>query len=164
MSLQKALLAELKQESGNTRKMLALVPTDKLDWRPHEKSMSIGRLAAHIAETQVWFERIILADSFDFAESPMRPESGETTEEILQHFDALNDKAIHTLENTSSEALDSIWSLRNGEHVYFQLPKKIALRNFTYNHIYHHRGQLSVYLRLLNIPVPGMYGPSADEK
>lgn len=163
MSINTALLAELKHESVNTRKILERVPTDKLDWRPHDKSMKLGRLATHIAKTLVWFDRILNADEFNFATTSYIDENKESTEAILKLFDEQLSNAIKFLENASDETLNAIWTLRRGEHIYFQVPKKVNLRNFAFNHIYHHRGQLSVYLRLLDIPVPGMYGPSADE-
>lgn len=162
MSIKTSLLGELKHESINTKKMIERVPTEKLDWRPHEKSMTIGKLATHLADLPVWFERIINADGFDFATSG-RSEKKETTEAILDQFQKRLNEAEQVLTNASDEMLTGTWSLsRNGQLLY-QLPKMVALRSFTYNHIYHHRGQLSVFLRLLDIPVPGMYGPSADE-
>lgn len=157
-----ALLGELKHESLNTKKMIEKVPTEKLDWRPHEKSMTIGRLATHIADIPVWFERIINANGFDFANSG-RTETKESTEAILAHFHQRLNEAEQVLTNASDEMLTGTWSLSRNEQVLYHLPKMVALRSMTYNHIYHHRGQLSVYLRLLDIPVPGMYGPSADE-
>ena len=164
MPLNTALLAELKHESTNTRKMLERVPTDKLLWRPHDKSMKLGRLATHIAEIPIWFERIINSNEFDFGTAPFNPTIKENTEAIVQLFDERLNAAIKALEYASDENLNQPWIVRRGEQIMFQLPRKVSLRNFGYNHIYHHRGQLSVYLRLLNIPVPGMYGPSADEK
>ena len=163
MSLNTALIGELKHESANTRKILERVPSDKLNWLPHEKSMKLGRLAKHIADLPVWFERILNADEFDFAAAKFNNEPPANTEEILQLFDKRLADAVKELESAPEENLNGMWTVRRGEHIMFQLPKKVAIRSFTYNHIYHHRGQLSVYLRLLNIPVPGMYGPSADE-
>ncbi len=164
MRIAELLLLELRQESANTRKMIERVPTDKLEWRPHEKSMSIGRLATHIAEIPIWFGRIISASEFDFAASVFKPEKRETTEEIVDVFDKQMAEAINILQNASDETMNAVFTMRRGEQVLLQLPRKVVLRTFAFNHVYHHRGQLSVYLRLLNIPVPGMYGPSADEK
>ena len=164
MSLNAALIGELKQESVNTRKMLERVPTDKLDWQPHEKSMKLERLATHIAELPIWFERIINANDFDFATAVFKREPKESSEEIVKLFDERLASAIKALESASDENFNDTWTFRRGEQIMFQLPKKVALRSMGFNHIYHHRGQLSVYLRLLDIPVPGMYGPSADEK
>ena len=163
MPINIALLAELQHEAGNSRKMIERVPTDKLDWQPHEKSMTIGRLATHIADIPIWFSRIINADEFDFATAVFNRETKKDTQEILQLFDIRLQEAIDLLHPATDETLNAICTFRRGEHVFFQLPRTAVLRNFCYNHAYHHRGQLSVYLRLLNIPVPGMYGPSADE-
>ena len=163
MSINMALIAELKHESANTRKILERVPTDKLDWAPHEKSMKLGKLAKHIADLPVWIERILSANEFDFATASFNREPPVSTEEILQLFDERLAKAIKCLEAATDENFNGLWIFRRGELIMFQLPKKVAFRSMAYNHIYHHRGQLSVYLRLLNVPVPGMYGPSADE-
>jgi uncharacterized damage-inducible protein DinB len=163
MPINTALLAELKHEAANTRKMIERVPTDKLGWRPHQKSMSLGSLATHIANIPIWFDRIIDADEFDFGKTIFSRETKENTDAILQLFDERLSNAINILESASDETLNTLWTLRRGDHTFFQLPRKITLRNFSFNHIYHHRGQLSVYLRLLDISVPGMYGPSADE-
>jgi len=163
MSLNTALIGELKHESANTRKILERVPTDKLNWLPHERSMKLGRLAKHIAFLPAWCGIILNAAEFDFATGKLDNAPPVSTEDILHFFDEKLAAAVKALESASDEDLDTMWTVRRGEHIMFQLPKKVALRSFTYNHIYHHRGQLSVYLRLLNIPVPGMYGPSADD-
>ena len=164
MSVKTALLAELKHEAVNTRKMIERVPTEKLEWRPHAKSMTIGRLATHIAELPAWFERILNTDEFDFAKAVFRRDTKENTEMILRLFDERLGEAVSILEHADDETLNGQWNARRNEQLILQLPKKVALRNFAYNHVYHHRGQLSVYLRLLDIGVPGMYGPSVDEK
>ena len=164
MSLNTALLAELKHEAINTRKILERVPTDKLSWRPHAKSMTIGRLATHLAEIPIWINRTINENEFDFATANLSFESKESTGAILQLFDETLANATSLLETVSDENLNEKWTLRRGDHVYFSLPRKVNIRNFAFNHGYHHRGQLSVYLRLLDISVPGMYGPSADER
>jgi len=163
MPVNTALIAELKHEASNTRKMLERVPSDKLDWSPHEKSMKIGKLAKHVADLPVWVERILNADEFNFATANFNRDNPESTEAILKLFDERLASAISVLEAAPDENFNTTWRVLRGEQVMFQLPKKVALRSFAYNHIYHHRGQLSVYLRLLDIAVPGMYGPSADE-
>ena len=163
MALNTALIGELKHESANTRKMLERVPTDKRNWMPHEKSMKLGRLAKHVADLPAWVERIMSADEFDFATGNFNREPPASTEDILKLSDQRVAEATKLLESASDENLNAMWTGRRGDHVMFQMPKRVALRSFAYNHVYHHRGQLSVYLRLLNIPVPGMYGPSADE-
>ncbi len=164
MQISELFILELNQEAMSTRKMIERVPTDKLEWRPHEKSMTIGRLATHIAELTVWFERVISANEFDFATVIFKSQSRDTTEQIVELFTKQLAEAISLLETAGDETLNAVWTLRRGEQVMLQLPRKVILRTFAFNHVYHHRGQLSVYLRLLNIPVPGMYGPSADER
>lgn len=164
MSINTSLLGELKSESANTKKMIERIPPEKIDWQPHEKSMTLGKLATHIANLPVWFDRIINADGFDFAASGST-EKKETTQAILDVFTQRLYEAEKVLAaSTSDEIFKTMWTVSRNSQVLYQLPKMVALRSFTFNHIYHHRGQLSVYLRLLDIPVPGMYGPSADEK
>ena len=164
MSINKLLIAEYKGEAANTRKMLERVPLDKADWKPHEKSTSIGRLATHVAETPIWAERILTADSFDFAAAPFSTRVAKDTAELLQIHDERVAKALQLFETATDEMLEQNFKLMRGEHVVHEKSRNQLLRGFSFNHIYHHRGQLSVYLRLLNVPVPGMYGPSADEK
>ncbi len=164
MSINTSLLGELKSESANTKKMIERILPEKIDWQPHEKSMTLGKLATHIANLPVWFDRIINADGFDFAASGST-EKKETTQAILDVFTQRLYEAEKVLAaSTSDEIFKTMWTVSRNSQVLYQLPKMVALRSFTFNHIYHHRGQLSVYLRLLDIPVPGMYGPSADEK
>jgi len=164
MPLKDALLAELKHEAINTRKILSKVPTDKFSWKPHEKSMTIGRLAAHIAEIPVWINRTMEASEFDFATASMQRNTYDDNEALLKVFDEKLAAAIAALQNASDEVLNEKYTVRRGDFVVYEMPKKVLMRNFTFNHVIHHRGQLSVYLRLLDIPVPGMYGPSADER
>lgn len=163
MSLNKALIAELKNEAINTKKILERVPAEKYDWAPHEKSTKLGRLATHIAEIPVWVERIVNAEGFDFG-GKFTANVAENNEALLKTFEEKQENAIKILDAATDEKLNELWTIKRGELVVAQLPKKVALRNIAFNHLYHHRGQLSVYLRLLNIPIPGMYGPSADEK
>ncbi len=164
MAANMALLAELKHEASNTRKMIERVPTDHFDWKPHEKSMPLGRLASHIAGIPSWVVNILQADEFDLAGTGLTSEGKENTDAILKIFDLEFAGAVAALESATEEKMDALWTLRQGDHVIFQLPCKAALRNIAFNHLYHHRGQLSVYLRLLNVPLPGMYGPTADER
>ncbi len=163
MAMKDALIAELKHEATNTRKMLERVPTDQFDWKPHEKSMTLGRLAAHVAEIPVWVIRTVPVEEFDFAKNTFTRNTYADNAALLKVFDEKLAEAIACLQNASDETLNGVYTMRRGDHIIFQLPRKVVLHNFTFNHIVHHRGQLSVYLRLLDIPVPGMYGPSADE-
>ncbi|HYM92769.1 MAG TPA: DinB family protein [Chitinophagaceae bacterium] len=164
MAIKDALIAELKQESALTKKMLEKVPLEKKDWKPHEKSMALGRLATHIAQTPHWISDIILIDEYDFAARPYLSNMAASQKELMEIFEQHLSKAIRDLENAPDELLNKTWTVRSGEKVFFVLPKTVAIRGWGYSHLIHHRGQLSVYLRLLDVPVPGMYGPSADEK
>lgn len=162
--LNTALIAELKQEAAKTKKMIERVPVDKADWKPHDKSMTLGRLTLHVIDMTDWITYTIMSDELNlagnFPNDPM-PSDGAG---LVKRLDKLEAKAIEALENASDEELNKPWTLRHGDHIIFTLPKKVVLRDMCFNHIIHHRGQLSVYLRLLNIPIPGMYGPSADEQ
>ena len=164
MAIKDSLIGELKFESGNTKKILEKVPADKPDWKPHEKSMKLGRLAMHIAETPYWISQILSADEFDFATRKFGAFTAEGAESAVSVFQKNFDKALSDLSNASDEELNKKWVVRFGEKIMYDTPKKVAIRGFAFNHLVHHRGQLSVYLRLLDIAVPGMYGPSADEK
>lgn len=164
MAIQEAFSAELKHESSLTKTILERVPVDRADWKPHEKSMSLGRLATHIADITHWISDIRQIDDFDFLKDyNFKPAVATTQEELLGIFHKNLDRAMHSLAAMSDEEMNRIWTVRQGEQVMFSIPKKVALRSWAFNHMFHHRGQLSVYLRLLDIPVPGMYGPSADE-
>jgi uncharacterized damage-inducible protein DinB len=163
--LKQGLIAELKHEAASTKKMLERVPLEKADWKPDEKSMSVGRLATHIAEIPAWTSRIATMNEFDFLKDyTFNPHVAATTEELLNALQVNVDKAISDLSNLPDEDFDKHWVVKRGEQVMFDLPKKVAVRGWTLSHLIHHRGQLSVYLRLLGVPVPGMYGPSADEQ
>ena len=165
MAVKDAFIAELKHETLLTKKMLERVPvTDKQGWRPHEKSMSLGRLATHIAQTLKWISNIRNIDDFDFAKDfNFKLNVAATEEELLQLFQTNLDNAISDLSAMTDDDFNKIWTVRRGEQIMMQLPKKVAIRGWAFSHHIHHRGQLSVYLRLLNVPVPGMDGPSADE-
>lgn len=161
--LNQSLIPEFKQEAASTKKMLEKVPQDKFDWKPHGKSMSLGKLAAHVANIPNWMTLALTTDEFDFAKAGYREDSAATQQELVAVFDNKFQQALQTLENASDETLRGSWTFRSGDHVIFTLPRIAAIRTLAMNHLLHHRGQLSVYLRLLDVPVPGMYGPSADE-
>jgi uncharacterized damage-inducible protein DinB len=164
MSINASFIGELKHESENTRKLLERVPFNNPLWLPHEKSMSLGRLATHIAELPVWITRILNADEFDFATHTFKSYAAANQEELMQIFNDNLNAAIESLQKATDEDFSKTWTMRRGNSIVTQIPKKVAIRSLTLSHIIHHRGQLSVYLRLLNVPVPGLYGPSADEK
>lgn len=164
MALNAALIAELKQEASNTRKMLERIPAEKYGFKPHNKSMSMMVLAGHVAEIPSYANAILEATELDFAKLNYTPPAFQDNQSLLASFDKLMGRALTSLQETNDDKLMQPWTLRDGDRIYFTLPKMVALRNLVFNHLIHHRGQLSVYLRLNDIPVPGMYGPSADEK
>jgi len=164
MAINQGLIMEFKSETANTRKMLERIPADKYTWKPHEKSMELLKLGRHLASNPVWIGRAVNMSEYDFGKNPPAPAAAPTSlKEVLDVFDKNVADAVKDLEGATDEMLMKPWSLRNGEKVYFTMPSVAVVRSFALSHSIHHRGQLSVYLRLLGVPVPGMYGPSADE-
>ena len=162
MSTIEPLLKELEQEAQTTRKMLERVPTAYFDWQPHQKSMTVQRLATHIAELPGWVTMAVTTDGLDFANNPYAQETVSNTTELLEYFDqSLANDRSH-LQSAKEETLEETWTLRNGEEVLHVASKGEIIR-LAYCQIVHHRAQLGVFLRLLDIPIPGSYGPSADE-
>ena len=157
-----AFLKELEQESVGTRKMLALVPADKADWKPHAKSMKMKDLATHIADLPTWITMGLTTDELDFATSPYNPKDCNGGDELVQYFDKNVAEAKEYLLKTQDAILEETWTLRSGEVIYMQSTKLETLRH-AFCQMVHHRAQLGVYLRLLDIPIPGVYGPSADD-
>jgi uncharacterized damage-inducible protein DinB len=162
MSIIKKLLKEIEQEAQTTRKMLSIVPNDKYDWRPHPKSMSIMKLTNHIAELPGWISMAINTDGLDFAANPYEETAVSNTADLLKVFDNTYEYGRVHLESTTEDELEKPWILRNGEHILADMNKYETVRIAIAQTI-HHRAQLGVYLRLLNIAIPGSYGPSADE-
>ena len=164
MQIKDLLLEELAGETAMTRKMLERVPFHEPAWKPHEKSMSIQRLASHIAELPLWFHPILELPELDFL--VFQPERFLATDQasLLAAFDAKTQKGMFLLQNTSEENLLAKWRLRRGDLIIYEGTRYLAFRKYYLSHIIHHRGQLSVYLRLTGEPVPGMYGPSADDR
>lgn len=162
MSLAQQFIAEIQQEAAATKRLLAIVPWEKADYKPHEKSMTLKRLASHVAEISGWWKECLVQDELDFAKDSGKPKEHNSTEEMVAWHDELVQKAIAILQNTADEEFTKPWTMRQGEQIFFTLPKAVVVRTWCLNHMYHHRGQLTVYLRLLNIPLPGTYGPSAD--
>ena len=152
---------------AGTRKALERVPFDKAEWAPHEKSMTLGRLAGHLAEAPSWGVSILTSEELD-----MSPEGGEGYKppvfESLDDIVAAFDQGVANIETAlpglPDEALAQHWSLKSGGEEIMGGPRGVFFQNMVTSHIIHHRGQLSVYLRLCDVPVPGMYGPSADER
>ena len=162
MPLNQALLPEFDHEMATTRRVLERIPDDKFAWKPHEKSMSLGELATHLATLPHWSEAIVGQDSFDVATAPANPKL-KSRQEVLGAFDASAAAARKAIAGATDQELMATWSFRMGDKTIFSLPRVGVLRSFIMNHSIHHRGQLSVYLRLNNVPVPSIYGPSADE-
>jgi uncharacterized damage-inducible protein DinB len=167
VSIKEALLPEFDHEMGTTRKLLERVPHDDLTWRPHRKSMTIGQLAWHLADIPHWADAILDCPSFDLAvtegagsSGPKQPSSGQ---EVLERFDAFVTSARAKIAAKTDAEMLALWSLKRGGREMFSVPRIGAIRSFIVNHTIHHRGQLSVYLRLKDVPVPAIYGPSADE-
>ena len=162
MTQAQIFLAELKHEATATRAHLERVPMDKLDWQPHAKSMTLGRLATHVAENPSWFQTTLIQDELDFTKSTYVPPVVKTNEELLSLLDQNLKQAEEVLSTFPDERMSEMWTMRNGEEIFFTLPKNRVVRTWCLNHWYHHRAQLGVFLRLLDIAVPGTYGPSAD--
>jgi uncharacterized damage-inducible protein DinB len=166
MAIRDAFLAEFDHEMIGTRKTLERVPEGKPDWKPHDRSMSIGRLAGHVAEIPGWAVETIERDSLDVnppGAAPMQPNVMKSRKELLELFDRSVAKGRAAIAGASDEALMKPWSLLNGGQQIFTLPRVAVLRAFVMSHLVHHRAQLGVYLRLNNVPLPAIYGPSADE-
>ena len=163
MTIANQMLAELQQEGITTRKMLALIPVDKKDWKPHEKSMALGNLSRHVAEIYGWPKETVQDDELDLSKMDYKPVEITSNEQLLALFDKCMAKAKEILDNTPDEEIAKPWTMRNGETIFFTMPKAQVMRTWVLNHSVHHRAQLGVYLRLLDIPIPGSYGPSADE-
>lgn len=165
-SLQQNILAELDHELAQTRRVLERVPYEQADYKPHPKSMSLWQLASHVVNLLAFNTLFVTHDSRDFLD-PNAPKPGPTTtslEALLERFDEYSAILRRELTASDNEKLTHDFRLHRGEHTIMQMPKGGAIRIMGLNHSIHHRGQLTVYLRLLDIPVPGLYGPSADEK
>ncbi|RYZ55427.1 MAG: DUF1572 domain-containing protein [Sphingobacteriales bacterium] len=162
MAINKALIAEIQQEAQSTKKILERIPAEHFGWKPHEKSMSLGTLATHLANLAGWISITIEQDELDLA-GDMKRFVPSTTEDLVAHYNEGIENAVRVLETTTDETMMQPWTLKKGAHVIMTQPKIVVLRSMCLNHMVHHRGQLTVYLRLLNIPVPGVYGPSADD-
>ena len=163
MNIIEMLLKELDQEAQTTRKMLAIVPNDKYDWQPHPKSMTIRQLATHIAELPTWITLGLTTDELDFAKGDYKPEQINDTATLLAIFEKNYADGRARLATTNEGVLQERWVLRNGDAIYMDMNKAEVVR-VAMSQTIHHRAQLGVFLRLLNIPIPGSYGPSADEQ
>jgi uncharacterized damage-inducible protein DinB len=165
MSIADALLPEFDREMGSTRRVLERIPDGQFGWQPHPKSMTLGRLAEHLAELPQWVGVTVGQSEFDIG-TARRPEgyaSPETRDTVLAMFDANVASARSALADKTDAELLAPWTLLKSGQAMFTMPKAGVLRAFVMNHIVHHRGQMTVYLRLHNVPLPSIYGPSADE-
>ena len=164
MSIANVFAAEFQVEAATTRKFLDRFEDRHADWRPHERSMSLSRLAGHIVESPDWAFSIVDGDDFDFGATDYRPPQWKTRAELLEAHDRIAAKFVERLQGQSDEYLRGRWRLLQNGQVLQETTRDAAVRGFILSHLIHHRGQLSVYYRLLGIPVPGSYGPSADDR
>ena len=167
MSIAQTLLPEFEQEMANTRKVLERVPDEKWNWKPHDKSGTTGWLATHVGTVPGWLTMTLNSESLDYApvDGPSyTPAKIENSRELLAAFDKESAEARAALTKASDQDMMQNWSLLAGGKEIFTMPRVACVRGMIMNHLIHHRGQLTVYLRLLNVPVPGLYGPSADEQ
>ncbi len=165
MAIKDALLPEYDHEMGTTRRLLERTPEAEFAWKPHEKSMSLGQLVGHIANIPHWCHAILEHSSFDVsaAGEDARPKSPESVASLLAEFDKKVAEARAGLAAAADAEMLAPWTFKQGGQEIFTMPRVAALRSFIMNHLIHHRGQFSVYLRLKNVPLPSIYGPTADE-
>jgi len=162
MPMVDALLPEFDHEMTTTRKLLERVPDDRLAWKPHAKSMSLGGLATHLSNIPWWGQMTVTQSEFDLASSPP-PAEATSRAQVLETFDRNVAATRAAMTGKSDAELMAVWALKHGGHTILSMPRTAVWRSFVISHVIHHRGQLSVYLRLLDVPVPSIYGPSADE-
>lgn len=160
----KNTLSDLDHELATTRRVLERIPEDRLTWKPHEKSMTLGGLSQHVANLNYWMRMVLEQPEYDLASGPSSLGEPGSRAEVLELFDTNAAAVKKALAELDESALNDNWSLRHGDQVLLQQPRIMSLRINCISHMVHHRAQLSVYLRLLDVPVPSIYGPSADEK
>ncbi|MET0552059.1 MAG: DinB family protein [Vicinamibacteria bacterium] len=163
MSAPAALLAELERETRTTRRHLERIPAGRFDWRPHPKSTPAGALASHVVSCLRFVEPIVMQDALDFDPATHRPFQAGDPAALLAGFDETVARAAGALRALTGPALDDPWQFRIRGALRFEKARGEALRDMAFSHLVHHRGQLSVYLRLMDVPVPATYGPTADE-
>ena len=164
MTMMELLIEEFDREAQTTRKHLERLPENKLEWRPHEKSFTAGGLASHIVDCVSWADSIINQDEIEVDPATYKSYQATSVADLLKTFDDRVTVCRQALAGVSDELMMQVWRLKLRGKVQVQKPRMAALRDFTLSHLIHHRGQFSVYLRLLNVAVPGSYGPSADEQ
>ncbi len=166
MAISRAFLPEFDQEMASTRKTLERIPEEQLDWKAHEKSFTLRQIGSHLVNLLNWAVLGLEQDAFDMAPpdgEPVKTPQAESVAGMLQDFDANVVLARKAIEEADDSTYHESWALKSGGNTLFSVPKVVVIRSFVLNHIIHHRGQLTVYLRLLDIPLPAIYGPSADE-
>lgn len=164
MTIVQILVDELKTEADNTRKLLECVPEDKKDWKPHEKSFTLARMAGHVAEIPGWIYHIVELEEFDIRKNNFERFVFESKEQLMAAFEKKIKEAEDILNNTTDEHLQKSWSFLADGKLIYQNARYKELRKWAFSHLVHHRAQLGLYLRLLDVPIPGMYGPSADDR
>jgi uncharacterized damage-inducible protein DinB len=166
MPIVDALLPEYDHELATTRRLLERVPEADLGWKPHEKSMSLGQLAGHVANLPFWLSATMTADFYDLTAGDKEATlaTPETRQELLETFDEKVKKGRASLAAATDAQMMAPWALKNNGQELFSMPRVAVVRSFVMNHLIHHRGQLSVYLRLRDVPLPAIYGPTADEQ
>jgi uncharacterized damage-inducible protein DinB len=163
MTIAEVLLLDYDAEIANTRRILERIP-DNAQWKPHDKSMPMGRLAVHVSRLPDFATTILTTDDLNLANHKFPPMVFESTAQLLAELEKTSTEARHALESSTDERLQAHWKLSWGEKTIAEGPRAVLYRTMFLNHLVHHRGQLSVYLRLNEVPVPGLYGPSADEQ
>jgi len=162
--VKEALITEFDHEMAVTRQLLERLPEAAFAWKPHEKSMSLGGLATHLSQIPHWGHSILMRDGYDLVDDNAgHAAEKQTVAEVLRTFDAHTSEVRKSLSERTDAELSKPWALKRGGHLVMSMPKAGALRRFLFNHLVHHRGQLSVYLRMQNVPLPPIYGPTADE-
>jgi uncharacterized damage-inducible protein DinB len=166
MTIAETLLPEFDREMATTRRLIERVPEDRLAWKPHEKSMTLGALSEHLGQLALWGRLTITAAGVDLEQMarPSEYQPAASRAALLTYFDAEVAACRAALSGRTDAELMAPWTLRRGAQAFFTMPKATCWRSFVMNHVIHHRGQLSVYLRLLDVPLPSIYGPSADEQ
>jgi len=166
MAIKDSLLPEYDHELATTRRVLERVPEAEFGWKPHEKSMTLGQLAGHVANIPFWCSATMNAPFYDVAagDKEARLDAPTSRDTLLKEFDAKVAAARASLADATDAQMTAPWSLKHGDHEIFSMPRVAAIRSFVMNHLIHHRGQLTVYLRMKNVPIPPIYGPTADEQ
>jgi uncharacterized damage-inducible protein DinB len=163
MTFSQSLLPEFDEEMTNTRKILERVPDGKFDYQPHPKSMSLGGVASHVGDLPAWISLTLDEDGLDL-QPGTKPYYADSRARLLDHFDNSVEMAREKIAAAPDERWAGMWTFRYGGHVVFSLPRSQVMRSYVMNHLIHHRAQLGLFLRLNDVAIPGMYGPSADEK